>query len=144
MEIRQAAPQDMDDIIKIWLDASKKAHHFIPGDYWESRQGEMRNVYLPMSESYVVEEEGHVQGFVSIVENDLAALFVSTSHQNHGYGRALLHYVMNLKDVLKLRVYEENQRAYRFYVKNGFEVLEETVDSRTGQKEQVLIWSRRK
>lgn len=141
MEVRPMTPADMDDLIKIWLDASKEAHHFVPAEYWESRQAEMRNVYLPMSETYLIEDAGGIQGFVSMVENDLAALFVNTGQQNQGYGKALLHCAMNLRDVLKLRVYEKNQRAFRFYIKNGFEVLDVSVDSDTGQKEQVLIWS---
>ncbi|MGG4102882.1 GNAT family N-acetyltransferase [Paenibacillus lautus] len=144
MIIRRMTNEDLNDIIEIWLSASKEAHHFIPVDYWESKQRDMREVYLPMAETYLIESAAHVRGFVSLVGDDLAALFIDTSRQNQGYGKALLSYVMDLREVLKLRVYEENQRAIRFYLKNGFEVYEDSLDHDTGQKEQILIWSKNK
>lgn len=142
MIIRPMTNEDMNDIIEIWLNASKDAHHFIPADYWESKQEEMRNIHLPMAETYLLEDNGHAHGFVSLVEDNLAALFIDTNRQDQGYGKALLHYAMDLRNVLKLQVYEENQRAFRFYVKNGFQVHEKTVDSDTGQKEQIMIWNK--
>ena len=39
MIIRQMTNEDLNDLIEIWLAASKEAHHFIPAEYWESKQG---------------------------------------------------------------------------------------------------------
>ncbi|MEK4979777.1 N-acetyltransferase [Bacillus sp. FSL K6-6540] len=144
MMIRQMTNEDLNDLIEIWLAASKEAHHFIPAEYWESKQGDMREVYLPMAETYLLEETGQVRGFVSLVGEDLAALFIDPSRQNQGCGKALLRYAMDLRDTLKLRVYADNQRALRFYAKNGFEHLEETVDPDTGQQEHIMIWRKNK
>jgi len=134
--------QDMNNIIDIWLTASIEAHHFIPAQYWKSKIEEMQNIYLPMSETYLLEDNGQVHGFISLVEDHLAALFVSTTGQNQGYGRALLHHAMDLRNVLKLQVYQENQHAFRFYLKNGFQVLEEAVGNDTGQTEITMIWNK--
>ncbi|KOP67618.1 GCN5 family acetyltransferase [Bacillus sp. FJAT-18019] len=142
MIIRPMSDQDMNNIIDIWLTTSIDAHHFIPAKYWKSKKEEMRNVYLPMAETYLLEDNGQVHGFVSLVEDHLAALFVSTTSQNQGYGGALLHHAMDLGNVLKLQVYEENQSAFRFYLKNGFKVQEETLDRDTGQRELIMIWNK--
>ncbi|MGG3279733.1 N-acetyltransferase [Paenibacillus solani] len=142
MIIRLMNDQDMNNIIDIWLTTSIDAHHFIPAQYWQSKIEEMRNVYLPMAETYLLEDDGQVFGFISLVEDHLAALFVSTTSQNQGYGGALLHHAMDLRNVLKLQVYEENRNAFHFYLKNGFQVLEEAVDSNTGQKELNMIWNK--
>ncbi|WP_242615139.1 N-acetyltransferase [Paenibacillus solani] len=133
---------DMNDIIDIWLTTSIEAHHFIPAPYWKSKIEEMRNVYLPMAETYLLEENGQVHGFISLVEDHLAALFVRTPRQHQGYGGALLHHTMELRNELKLQVYEENQSAFRFYLKNGFKVQEETLDRSTGQRELIMIWNK--
>lgn len=134
--------QDMNHIIDIWLTASIEAHHFIPAPYWKSKIDEMRNIYLPMSETYLLEDNGQVFGFISLVEDHLAALFVSTTAQNQGYGRALLNHAMDLRNVLKLQVYQENQPAFHFYLKNGFQVHGEAVDNDTGQGELIMIWNK--
>lgn len=134
--------QDMNNMIDIWLTASIDAHHFIPAQYWKSKIDEMRNVYLPMSETYLLEENSKVHGFISLVGDHLAALFVSITGQNQGYGRALLHHAMDLRNVLKLQVYQENQHAFHFYLKNGFQVQGEAVDNNTGQRELIMIWNK--
>lgn len=142
MIIRPMSDQDMNNIIDIWLTTSIDAHHFIPAHYWKSKIEEMRNVYLPMSETYLLEDNGQVHGFISLVDDHLAALFVNTTGQNQGYGRALLHHAMDLRTVLKLQVYQENQRAFHFYLKNGFQVLEESESNDTGQTEITMIWNK--
>ena len=76
--IRSYNSQDTDRVIRIWLEASILAHHFIPAMYWIEKQEDMRNIYLPESDTYVFEDEKtkSVQGFISMVGNYLAAIFV--------------------------------------------------------------------
>ena len=45
--IRSYNSQDTDRVIRIWLEASILAHHFIPAMYWIEKQEDMRNIYLP-------------------------------------------------------------------------------------------------
>jgi len=141
MQIRFMNDKDMDGVISLWLAASKKAHHFIDYEYWQSKQGEMRNVYLPLAETCVLENEGEIKGFISVVGHVLAALFVHPDHQGKGYGRALLEYVKERVPRLELKVYKDNANAIRFYSRQGFSVVEETVDEETGQAEFVMGWS---
>lgn len=116
------------------------AHHFIDGAYWQSKQKDMRSVYLPMAESYVLENEGEIAGFISVVQHLLAALFMHPDHQGKGYGRALMEYVKERVPKLELKVYKDNENAIHFYERQGFSVLEETVDEETGQAEFVMGW----
>ena len=93
--IRSYNSQDTDRVIRIWLEASILAHHFIPAMYWIGKQEDMRNVYLPGSDTYVFEDEKtkSVQGFISMVGNYLAAIFVIPEAQGTGIGKALIEYV---------------------------------------------------
>ncbi|MEK4356837.1 N-acetyltransferase [Paenibacillus sp. FSL M7-1455] len=140
MQIRLMNEEDMDAVISLWLAASEQAHHFIDGAYWQSKQEDMRSVYLPMAESYVLENEGEIAGFISVVQHLLAALFVHPDHQGKGYGRALMEYVKERVPKLELKVYKDNENAIHFYERQGFSVLEETVDEETGQAEFVMGW----
>lgn len=140
MTFRIYTENDLERIVEIWLEGSKLAHHFIDADYWKSKQIEMKEVYLPMSQSYVIEEEGNLVGFISLVDNYLAALFVDPKEQGIGYGKQLLDNIKEQKESLDLRVYQENKNAVRFYLKNDFNISAESIDEHTSAKEYAMTW----
>ena len=76
--IRPLEPEDTDTVLEIWLRSSVAAHDFVPRSYWEGKLDEMRTRYLPDSRTFVYQDESaeSVCGFVSLVENYVAALFV--------------------------------------------------------------------
>lgn len=143
MVVRLFAENDIDSMVEIWLAGSKEAHRFIPSEYWESNRSVMQETYLPMSQSYVLEAEGALAGFISMVDDYLAALFVSPAEQGKGYGKILLNYVKNQKETITLKVYQENDHAVRFYQKNGFVIASEAVDENTSSKEYVMVWNKK-
>lgn len=141
-DIRLLNTKDMEDVVELWLRGSLESHDFIDPDYWRSMKVEMREKYLPMATSYVIEDDGAIVGFVSMVDEYLAALFVEGAQQNKGYGKQLVNYIKELYASIHLRVYQNNVNATRFYQKNGFFIVEEGVDGRTSQKEYVMSWSK--
>ncbi|WP_028562873.1 N-acetyltransferase [Paenibacillus pinihumi] len=144
MQIRLYTGQDLDRMLQIWLEGSKQAHDFIEGSYWESNLQAMKEEYIPMSQSYVLEAEGSVQGFVSMVDDYLAALFVAPDQQGRGYGKLLLDYVKERQEKINLKVYQDNGSAVRFYEKNGFIVTAELADEQTSAKEFAMSWEARR
>ena len=72
--IRYFQQQDEDSVIRIWLEASAIAHSFIPRSYWESKVPDMRNEYLPQSQTLIHEDEhtNEVTGFISLINNYIA------------------------------------------------------------------------
>lgn len=70
VQIRKAKTQDLESILKIWLEASVKAHHFIPTSFWQNQLDDMRNIYLPSSKNYVLEKYNTVIGFASVLEDN--------------------------------------------------------------------------
>lgn len=142
MIIRTYIENDLDRMVKIWFEGSKQAHNFINEDYWESNKTSMKEEYLPMSQSYVIEEDGVVMGFISMIDNYLAALFVDPNEQGKGYGKILLDYVKDQKESLDLKVYQENKNAIRFYLKNSFNISTESIDENTSAKEYAMTWKK--
>ncbi|MBT2761008.1 GNAT family N-acetyltransferase [Paenibacillus sp. ISL-20] len=57
-----------------------------------------------IADTYLLEDNGHAHGFISLVDDNLAALFIDTNRQNQGYGKALFHDAMDLRKVLRLQV----------------------------------------
>ena len=136
--IRAFKPSDMEPVLQIWLDASIQAHHFIPKQFWESRMNDMRNIYVPSGETYVYLEENNILGFMSLMENTLAALFVVPEQQGKGIGKQLMAKAKLLRQDLVLTVYKENQNSIEFYKKCGFVIVKEQIDVHTAHPELVM------
>ncbi len=100
-------------------------------EYWESKVADMRNIYIPASETYVYENEGTIKGFISIHENNIAAIFVSPTQQGKGIGSELIEFVKNKNKELSLCVYKSNAKSISFYKKHGFQEVCEQIDEHT-------------
>ena len=136
--IRDFKKSDMDQILNIWLESSIEAHDFIEKEFWESRLGDMKKVYIPLAETYVYEEKGSIRGFISLSGDTLAALFVSPLWQGKGIGKHLVTKAKTVRNALQLTVYKENSKAIEFYKKCGFEIIKEQIDDHTGHKEFIM------
>ena len=136
--VRDYRAADIDQILKIWLAASIEAHDFIESAFWKSKISEMRDVYIPASETFVYEVEGKIVGFYSLYENNLAAIFVDPGSQGKGFGSILLNDAKRRRENLQLTVYKENAPSIRFYEKHGFMILGEQLDEHTGHAELIM------
>jgi putative acetyltransferase len=136
--IRNYREKDLEEMVRIWYDASVLAHSFIPSSFWALNKKAMRDKYFPLAENLVFEEEGKAVGFISLVGERVCALFVAPEMQGKGIGRALLKNALGLKGNLSLKVYRENENALCFYEKCGFVAIGEEIDDFTGRK-QILM-----
>ncbi|MQT74213.1 N-acetyltransferase [Pseudomonas helleri] len=138
--IRRFEPRDMDRLLEIWLSASIKAHDFIDASFWQSNTESMRDVYIPASETFVIEDSSGVLGFYSLLDNQLAALFVDPAHQGNGFGKQLLDHAKCLRNELSLAVYKENTPSVGFYTSQGFKRVKEQIDEKTGLAEFLMCY----
>jgi putative acetyltransferase len=140
--IRNLKTADLDRVMEIWLEANRQGHPFIPDSYWVDNVPLVREL-LPQAEVWVEETEGAIGGFIGIVEGGfVAGLFVAVNHQSSGIGKALLEHGKSCYPALGLHVYAENERAVRFYRKNGFVQSGKMVNEDTGHMEYEMNWSR--
>lgn len=142
LRIRRSREEDYDCLVEIWYQASIKSHSFISQEYWSSKKFDMKNTYLPVSDTYVLEKDEKIVGFVSMVEQYLAALFIDVDEQNQGCGKRLVEYVKNNYPQIQLKVYQQNHDAVNFYLKNDFVIQEESIDQETSEKEYVMVWQK--
>ena len=140
--IRKALPEEYGLLSNLWLEASIKAHDFVPSEFWEGNVDAMRNEYLPASETLVIENDGDIAGFICLLGETVAALFVSVDKQGTGFGSQLMQHAKAEHENLNLCVYKENSPSVSFYTKHGFKVVEERVDEHTGRVEFVMDWQR--
>lgn len=118
--IRSYAPRDLLQLLEVWEQGSRVGHSFLPDDFLEAERDMIRDVYLPRVETWVYEEGGRVVGFISLIENEIGALFIHPSYHRRGIGRALMELAMGLHPVLEVEVFERNEAAVAFYSQCGF------------------------
>lgn len=139
MKIRKAKEAELDRLIEIWLESSFQAHDFIDQEYWEENREVMRNLYLPLSENFVV-IEGTIKGFLSMMGKEIAALFILPSEQGVGFGKALMQYAQEKNNEIYLNVYVQNERAKAFYQSQDFQIVEKSLDAATNEIEYRMHW----
>lgn len=117
--IRALRPEDLDQVMQIWLDANLEAHCFLPESYWCDHMEEVRAA-LPAAQVFVYQDWEGLQGFAGLTGDYLAGLFVRRAARSRGIGRALLERAKEGRESLTLHVYRENSPAVRFYQREGF------------------------
>lgn len=141
--IRQYNEGDLDAVMQIWLYTNIRAHNFITSDYWQTNFDMVREM-LPHAEIYVHEDDcaKRIDGFIGLDDDYIEGIFVKETMQSKGIGKQLLNHAKEFKSKLKLRVYQRNEKAIKFYLREKFSIQSESVDDNTGEKEFVMIWNK--
>ncbi|MBC6003067.1 N-acetyltransferase [Paeniclostridium sp. NSJ-45] len=137
--IRKLENKDINIIMDIWLKSTIKAHNFIDENYWRKNYNNVKNIYIPISDTFVYEDNGRIKGFISIINNDfIGALFVDVNSQGMGIGSKLIDYAISIYGNLSLSVYKDNENAFAFYKNKNFKILSEEINKETKFLEYVM------
>jgi putative acetyltransferase len=136
--IREFRETDINSVMKLWLETNIHTHGFIEENYWMSNYDQVKQM-LPMATVFVYEEDS-VKGFVGLDGKYIAGIFVDRNSQSKGIGKVLLDYIKESNKELLLHVYKKNERAVRFYLREGFYIENEQVDANTNETELVMKW----
>lgn len=139
--IRKFKADDINDVMKIWLESNIQVHNFIPADYWEINYENVKAL-LPKAVVYVYERDGRVIGFIGLEDKYVAGIFVMNNERSNGIGKLLLDNVKKNHNSLVLNVYKKNERAVQFYKREGFLIAAEERDDNTKEEEYHMKWSK--
>ena len=132
--IREYQPADLDDVLAFWESASRLAHPFLQEDFLEQERHNIPNLYLPNAETWVIEHEKQVIGFIALLGNEVGAIFVKPEFHGTGAGKALMDKARDLGGDLQVEVFEANSIGRRFYERYGFKTLLESTHEPTGNR----------
>lgn len=130
--IRAYRDEDQDVVLDIYLEASISGQDFLPPGFWEEDVPEIRDELIPIAETSVLEIDGDVVAFLSMVDDLIGGLFTRPGHQGRGHGTALIEHVRRTQDSLRVEVFVANTAAVAFYRNRGFVEIERTIESRSG------------
>jgi len=141
--IRLYQEKDIEDIIEVWYQASLIAHPFLTEQFLEQEDNNLRERFLPNSQTWVYEMQGRVVGFISLLDNEVGGIFVHPFWQRQGIGKALMDKASSLHENLELDVFAANKQGRSFYAKFGFEPVKKFRDETNGEMSIRLRYEKR-
>jgi GNAT superfamily N-acetyltransferase len=144
--IRPAGAPDADAVADVYL-ASYAATY--PGFERQHTEAEIRawiaSVVVPAGGCWVADDEGQVVAMMALAPGWIDQLYVAPDRLGEGIGRRLLELAMSQAEGrLELWTFQANERARRFYERNGFAAVELT-DGRGNEERQPdvrYVWRR--
>lgn len=134
MHVRQYKSGDLDAVLSSWENASKLAHPFLKGDFLAQERKNIPAIYLPNADTWVVDVDNKVVGFIALMGNEVGAIFLQPKHHGKGAGKALMDKARELHGDLEVEVFLKNSIGRSFYSQYGFVLLEEKTHEPTGQQ----------
>lgn len=69
---------------------------------------------------------------MSLLGNEVGALFVDPAYHRQGIGRALINHAQQLRGALEVEVFEQNLQGRKFHAQLGFKLLQQKIHDQTG------------
>lgn len=120
--IRNFKESDIHDIETVYEKSNNALSLNVTPDFFKKDKKKFVTSTIRSCKNSVYEHKGKVVGVVSSSADCIEGLFVLPEFWGRGIGTELLNSAMSGKDELFLQVYADNERAVRFYKKNGFEI----------------------
>ena len=140
--IRKFEKKDTDRVMQIWLEVNIETHDFVPSKYWLSQYQSVQKQIL-QADIYVYEQDKEIQGFVGMMDDYLAGIFVDKKCRSMGIGKSLLECVKKNYPAFSLNVYQKNRRAVNFYLREGLSIVSKEIDEDTGETDYTMAWNQK-
>jgi putative acetyltransferase len=134
MQVRQYESRDLDGILSAWENASNLAHPFLEKEFLVQERKNIPEVYLPIADTWVVDIDNAVVGFIALIGNEVGAIFLQPECHGQGAGKALMDKARDLRGELEVEVFANNPIGRKFYAQYGFVLLQEKLHEQTGQQ----------
>ena len=132
--IRQYQSSDLDAVLSTWENASKLSHPFLKEDFLAQERKNIPEIYLPNADTWVVEIDGQVAGFIALIGNEVGAIFLQPDYQGKGLGRLMMDKAQAIHGDLEVQVFVNNLVGVEFYLEYGFQLMEEKIHEQTGEQ----------
>lgn len=132
--IRQYKDADLDGVLSAWENASKIAHPFLAEDFIKQERINIPELYIPNTDTWVVDFDSKVVGFIALMGNEVGAIFLQPQHQGKKIGKLMMDKAKEIHGDLEVEVFVKNSIGRNFYEKYGFKLIEEKNHEPTGEQ----------
>jgi ribosomal protein S18 acetylase RimI-like enzyme len=142
--IRPALPHEYDEVARVWMESwvstgLAEASNFLLANLRARVRHEIEHGWT----LYVADDGGAFAAMLALHLPDkyLDQLFVAPAYQGKSIGRQLLAFTrQQLPDEIWLRCVRENEKAWRWYERQGFVFEKEEVSQTTGFMMKFYRW----
>jgi GNAT superfamily N-acetyltransferase/tRNA A-37 threonylcarbamoyl transferase component Bud32 len=136
-EIRRAGSDDAGPVADVYIASFRSALPSVRLAHTEDQiRVWIRERLMPETECWVATEAGRVVALLALKPGWIEQLYVAPEWHGRGIGRRLLDLAKTRGDgALELWTFQVNERARRFYERNGFEAVEHTDGSGNEERE---------
>lgn len=142
MIVRQYEEPDLEQLLNVWGSSTRFAHPFLSEPFLIKERENIPNIYLPMADTWIVEEEGELRGFLALIGNEVGAIFVDPAFHGKGLGKALMDKASSLHRILELEVFAANSLGRSFYDRYGFTLMHAYMHEETGNEVLRIVYTR--
>ncbi len=130
---------EYEDCLNIWELSVRATHNFISEEDINYFKPLILNEFLPAVQLYCIKNENSkMMGFMGIADRKVEMLFVLPDYFRQGVGTKLMLYALNELDINAVDVNEQNNSAFIFYKKLGFEVIKRSEVDGMGKPYPIL------
>jgi ribosomal protein S18 acetylase RimI-like enzyme len=142
--IRPAHASEYDQIARVWMDSWVSTGLEDASDSLLKKLRARVPTEVEKGWSlYVADDNGRLAAVLAMHLSDryLDQLFVAPEYQGNSLGRQLLAFTrLQLPDEIWLRCVRENEKAWRWYEREGFVFEKEQVEPTTGRRMKYYRW----
>ena len=145
--IRPARAEEHDEIARVWMESwvstgLAEASNFLLANLRARVRYEIERGWS----LFVADDQGRIAAMLALHLPDhyLDQLFVAPQYQGRSLGRRLLAFTRtNLPDEIRLRCVRENEKAWRWYEREGFVFEKEQIEPTNGFMMKYYRWKRK-
>ena len=145
--IRPARPDEYDEIGRVWMESWVSTGLEDPSNFLLANlRARVRREIEKGWSLFVADDDGRIAAMLALQmpERSLDQLFVAPEYQGRSVGRKLLAFTRTrLPDEIQLRCVRENEKAWRWYEREGFLFEEEQIELMTGYVMKYYRWKRK-
>jgi len=142
--IRPALAHEYDEVARVWMESWVSTGLAEPSNFLLANlRARVRQEIEGGWSLFVADDNGAFAAMLALhlPEKYLDQLFVAPTYQGHGLGRRLLAFTrQQLPDEIWLRCVRENEKAWRWYEREGFVFEKEEVAAATGYMMKYYRW----
>lgn len=131
---------DYDELIRLWEASVRSTHHFLTEKDIHYYKPLIRNEYFHAVTLYIIRDNqtNRIAAFMGLSYELIEMLFVHPEQQGKGYGKMLIEYAIQEKNIRKVDVNEQNEQALHFYQNRGFKVISRDATDGQGKPFPIL------
>ena len=144
--IRAARPDEYDEVARVWMNSWVSTGLEEPSNFLLAKLRARVRLEIEKGWSlFVADDDGRLAAMLAMHRplRYLDQLFVAPEYQGHGLGKKLLAFTRtHLPDEIELCCVLENEKAWRWYQREGFVFEREKVEPMNGFVMKYYRWTR--